>query len=64
MLLPDIFDAKIIHYEDKLDGAPLMVLETSFYGCLLVAHLLESRTQQVIGEPACCLPVVIHSIHG
>ena len=50
MLLSDIFDAKIIHYQYKLDGASFMAPETRCHGCLVLACLLELRTQQVIGD--------------
>ena len=49
-MIPDIFDAKIIHYQDKLDGAPFVAPETRCHGYLVLATFLELRTQQAIGE--------------
>ena len=50
VLLPKKFDAKIIYYQEKLDWEPYMAPETRCHGCLVVALLLKSCMQQVIGN--------------
>ena len=50
VLFPDIFDAEIIDYLDKLDGAPFMAPDTSCCGCLVVSCLLKTCAQQVISS--------------
>ena len=35
----------------KMDGAPFMVPDTRCCGCLVISLLIQTRTQQVIGEP-------------
>ena len=48
VLLPEIFDAEIIHYQDELDKAPFMAPEPRCCGCLVVACFIKLCTQQVI----------------
>ena len=50
MLLYDIFDAKIIHYQEKLDGSPPMTPDTRCRGCFILPRLLESHMEQVVGD--------------
>ena len=52
MLAADVFDAKIVNDQDKLDGAPYMSPEARCGSRFVVPRHSELLAEEVVGEPS------------
>ena len=50
MLVSDVFDAKIVDDQDKLDGAPDVLTEARCGSRFMVLRRSESLAEEVVGE--------------
>ena len=52
ILAPDVFDAKIVDNQEKLDGAPYVLPEARCGSRFVVPCRSESLAEKVVGKPS------------
>ena len=50
MLLADIFNPKVVNYQDELDMLPCVSPQPGISSGFIVACLLQSGTEEIVGE--------------